>query len=44
MLQARLRPSKVLVPRPISSRIMRLRVLALFKMLAVSHISTMKVD
>ena len=38
------RPSKVAVPRPISSRMTRLRAVALFKMAAVSFISTMKVD
>jgi hypothetical protein len=43
-LQAMLRPSKVLVPRPISSRMTRLRSVALLRMLAVSFISTMKVD
>jgi hypothetical protein len=37
-------PSKVEVPRPISSRITRLRSVALFTMFAVSFISTMKVD
>src|SRR5437660_765815 len=36
-------PSNVLVPRPISSRITRLRGVALFRMLAVSVISTMNV-
>ena len=44
MLHARLRPSNVLVPRPISSSTMRLRGVALFRMFAVSVISTMKVD
>ena len=44
MLQAMERPSKVEVPRPISSRMMRLRSVALFRMFAVSFISTMKVD
>src|SRR6187200_1632962 len=43
-LHAMDRPSKVEVPRPISSRIMRLRSVALLTMLAVSFISTMKVD
>ncbi len=38
------RPSKVEVPRPISSRMTRLRAVALLGMLAVSFISTMKVD
>ncbi len=42
--QAMLRPSKVLVPRPTSSSRIRLRSVALFKILAVSTISTMKVD
>ena len=41
---ARLRPSNVAVPRPISSRITRLREVALCRMFAVSCISTMKVD
>ena len=34
----------MLVPRPISSRMTRLRAVALLRMLAVSFISTMKVD
>jgi hypothetical protein len=38
-----LMPSKVLVPRPISSSTIRLRGVALFRMLAVSCISTIKV-
>ena len=38
------RPSKVEVPRPISSRITRDLRVALRRMLAVSVISTMKVD
>ena len=38
------RPSSVLVPRPISSRMTRLWSVALLRMLAVSVISTMKVD
>jgi hypothetical protein len=42
--QASDRPSKVLVPRPISSISTRLRSLALCRMLAVSSISTMKVE
>ena len=42
--QAIASPSKVLVPRPISSRMTRLWCVALFKMLAVSFISTIKVD
>ncbi len=37
-------PSKVAVPRPTSSRITRLSALAWWRMLAVSIISTMKVD
>ncbi len=37
-------PSKVEVPRPISSRTIRLRGVAWLRMLAVSVISTMKVD
>ena len=37
-------PSKVLVPRPISSKMIRLFSVALCKMEAVSCISTMKVD
>ena len=41
--QASEMPSKVLVPRPISSRITRLRGVALLRMLAVSVISTMNV-
>ena len=41
--QAMERPSKVLVPRPISSRIRRLREVALRRMLATSVISTIKV-
>ena len=44
MLHASERPSNVLVPRPISSSTMRLRGVALFKMFAVSVISTMNVD
>ena len=44
MAQAMERPSKVLVPRPISSRSTRLRGVALRRMLAVSIISTMKVE
>ena len=44
MLHARLRPSNVLVPRPISSSTTRLRGVALFRMFAVSVISTMNVD
>ena len=44
MLHARLSPSNVLVPRPISSRMIRLRGVALFRMFAVSLISTMNVD
>ncbi len=39
-----LRPSKVEVPRPISSSTTRLRDEAVCRMLAVSCISTMKVD
>ena len=42
--QARLRPSNVDVPRPISSRMTRLRDVALCRMFAVSCISTMNVD
>ena len=42
--QARDRPSKVLVPRPISSRMTRERLPAWRRMRAVSVISTMKVD
>ena len=42
--QAMLRPSKVAVPRPISSRMTRLRDVAVCRMFAVSCISTMKVD
>src|SRR5258708_1189342 len=42
--QASDRPSKVLVPRPISSSRMRLRAVALCRMLAASVISTMKVE
>jgi hypothetical protein len=38
------RPSNVLVPRPISSRMTSDAGVALFKMRAVSTISTMKVD
>ncbi len=41
--QASEMPSNVLVPRPISSRMTRLRGVALFRMLAVSVISTMNV-
>ena len=37
-------PSKVLVPRPISSRIRRLRLVACLRMSETSVISTMKVD
>ena len=37
-------PSKVLVPRPISSMRMRLRGVALCRMLAASVISTMNVE
>ena len=37
-------PSKVLVPRPISSRRIRLFFVAFFRMPATSFISTMKVD
>ena len=37
-------PSRVPVPRPISSRIRRLFLVALFKMLATSLISTINVD
>ena len=44
MLHASERPSNVLVPRPISSSTIRLRGVALFKMFAVSVISTMNVD
>src|SRR5919199_1424742 len=43
MAQASETPSKVLVPRPISSRMTRLRGVALLRMLAVSVISTMNV-
>ena len=43
MLQASDRPSYVLVPRPISSRITRLRGVAVLRMRAVSVISTMNV-
>ena len=42
--QAMETPSKVEVPRPISSRMTRLRSVALFMMLAVSFISTMRVE
>ena len=42
--QARLRPSNVDVPRPISSRMTRLREVAQCRMFAVSCISTMNVD
>ena len=41
--QAMARPSKVLVPRPISSRIRRLLAVAFLRILATSVISTMKV-
>ena len=41
---ARLRPSNVAVPRPISSRMTRLRDVAACRMFAVSCISTMNVD
>ena len=41
--QAILKPSKVLVPRPISSRIRRLLFVAFRRILATSVISTMKV-
>ena len=41
---AMLRPSKVAVPRPISSSTTRLREVAPFRMCAVSCISTMNVD
>ena len=44
MLHASDKPSNVLVPRPISSSTIRLRDVALFKMFAVSVISTMNVD
>ena len=44
MAQARLTPSKVLVPRPISSRMMKLFSVAALSMEAVSAISTKKVD
>src|SRR5690606_17943085 len=44
ILHARLIPSKVLVPRPISSIRMRLLAERLLRMLAVSFISTIKVD
>ena len=37
-------PSKVEVPRPISSRMSRLRAVAFFRISATSVISTMKVD
>ena len=37
-------PSKVEVPRPISSKIIRLFWVASFKMVATSFISTIKVD
>ena len=37
-------PSKVLVPRPISSRIRRLRLVAQRRISLTSFISTMKVD
>ena len=43
MLHAMLMPSKVLVPRPISSSTIRLRLLILLIMLAVSFISTINV-
>ena len=43
MAQASEMPSNVLVPRPTSSRMTRLRGVALFRMLAVSLISTMNV-
>ena len=43
MAQASDTPSYVLVPRPISSRITKLRSVALFKILAASVISTMNV-
>jgi len=39
-----LKPSNVEVPRPISSSTTRLRDEALWRMLAVSCISTMKVE
>ena len=39
-----LMPSKVEVPRPISSRIRRLSFVAFFRMSATSAISTMNVD
>ena len=42
--RAMLIPSKVLVPRPISSRIIRLRDVACFKICDTSFISSMKVD
>ena len=42
--QAMDRPSKVLVPRPISSRISSDLVVAFRRMLATSFISTIKVD
>ena len=42
--QAIERPSKVAVPRPISSRMTNERSLAWFKIVAVSTISTIKVD
>ena len=41
--QARARPSKVEVPRPISSRISRLLAVAFRRMFATSVISTIKV-
>ena len=44
MAQASARPSKVVVPRPISSISTRLSSVALCRMLAVSVISTMKVE
>src|SRR3546814_4659271 len=44
MDQAMEMPSYVLVPRPISSRRIRLRAEILLRILAVSFISTMKVD
>jgi len=44
MDQPRLKPSTCSLPRPISSSTMRLRAVALFKMFAVSVISTMNVD
>ena len=42
--RAMLMPSKVLVPRPISSRIRRLRLVAYLRISATSVISTIKVD